>query len=95
MLIGYTQRLGTLSYTLELSIENVPIEQVSSEKSLGIYIDENLTRHSRTDKLCKKIASAIGTIKLVKPFVPQSTLLNIYNWLASSISLWLLQPSPR
>ena len=47
-------------------------------KSLGIYIDENLTWHSHIDKLCKKIASAIGTIKRVKPFMPQSILLNIY-----------------
>ena len=28
-------------------------------------------------KLCKKIASAIGAIERVKPFVPQSTLLSI------------------
>ena len=38
MLIGSRQRLSTLSDTLELSIDNVPIEQVSSVKSLGIYI---------------------------------------------------------
>ena len=54
-------------------------------KSLGIYIDENLSWHSHIDKLCKKMASAIGTItKRVKPFVPQSTLLNIYNSLVQS-----------
>ena len=41
MLIGSRQRLSSLSDTLELSIDNVPIEQVSSVKSLGIYIDEN------------------------------------------------------
>ena len=51
MLIGPRQRLSTLSDTLELSIGNVPIEQVSSVKSLGIYIDENLTWHSHIDKL--------------------------------------------
>lgn len=45
MLIGPRQR------TFELSIGNVPIEQVSSVKSLGIYIDENLTWHSHIDKL--------------------------------------------
>ena len=50
-----------------------------SVKSLGIHIDENLTWHSHIDKLCKKIASAVGAIKRVKPFVPQSTLLDIYN----------------
>ena len=46
-------------------------------KSLGIYIDEYLTWHSHIDKLCKKIASVIGAIKQVKPFGPQSTLLNV------------------
>ena len=51
MLIGPRQRLSTLSDALELSIGNVPIEQVSSVKSLGIYIDENLTWHSHIDKL--------------------------------------------
>ena len=56
----------------------------SSVKSLGIYIDENLTWHSHIDKLCKKIASAIGAIKRVKLFVPQSTLLNTYNSLVQS-----------
>ena len=35
MLIGSRQRLSTLSDTLELSIDNVLIEQVSSVKSLG------------------------------------------------------------
>ena len=84
MVIGSRQRLSTLSDTLELSIDNVPIEQVSSMKSLGIYIDENLTWHFNIDKLGKKIASAIGAIKRVKPFVPQSTLLNIYNSLVQS-----------
>ena len=33
------------------------------------------------DKLCKKIASAIGAIKRDKPFVRQSTLLCIYKLL--------------
>jgi len=79
MLIGSRQRLSTLSETLELSIDNVPIEQVSRVKSLGVYINENLTWHSHIDKLCKKIASAIGAIERVKPFVPQSTLLYICN----------------
>ena len=79
ILIGSRQRLSTLSDTLELSIDNVPMKQVSSVKSLGVYIDENLTWHSHIDKLCKKMASAIGAIKRVKPFVPQSTLLCIYN----------------
>ena len=35
MFIGSRQRLNTLSDTLKLSIDNVPMEQVSCVKSLG------------------------------------------------------------
>jgi len=38
ILIGSRQRLSTLSDTLELSIDNIPIEQVSSAKSLGVNV---------------------------------------------------------
>ena len=79
MLIGSRQRLNTLSDTLKLSIYNILIEQVSSVKSLEVYIDETLTWYFHIDKLCKRIASAIAAIKRVKPFVPQSALLCIYN----------------
>ena len=43
MLIGSRQKLhGTSSSQPELSIDNVPIEKVTSVKSLGTSIDENL-----------------------------------------------------
>ena len=42
MLTGSKQKLSTLSSQPELSIDNVPIEKVTSVKSLGISIDENL-----------------------------------------------------
>ena len=49
MLIESRQILSTLSSQPELSIDNVPIEKVTSVKSLGIFIDENLRwqTHSR------------------------------------------------
>ena len=42
MLIGSRQKLSTLSESLELSIDNVPIKQVFTTKSLGILIDDNM-----------------------------------------------------
>ena len=63
MLIGSRQKLSTLSEPLELSVDNVPIKQVSTTKSLGILIDDNMAWHSHIDKLSKKIASGIGAIK--------------------------------
>ena len=77
--IGSRQKLNTLSNPLELSIDNVPIEHVSSVKSLGIFIDGNLRWQTHIDKLSKKVASGIGTIKKIRPFVPLSTLQYIYN----------------
>lgn len=73
------QQLSTLSESLERSIDNVPIKQVSTTKSLGILIDDNMASHSHIDKLCKKIASGIGTIKRVRPLVAPEMLHYIYN----------------
>ena len=74
MLNGSRQKLSTLSNPLELSIDNVPMEHVSSVKSLGIFID----------KLSKQVASGIGAIKRIRSFVPPSTLHYIYNALIQS-----------
>ena len=59
MLIGSKQKLSTLSSQPELSIDNVPIE-----KSLGIFIDENVR---------------LQTHKRIRDLVPTPTLHCIYN----------------
>ena len=74
MLIGSRQKLSTLSNPLKLSIDNVALEHFSSFKSLGIFIDENLRWQTHFDKLSKKVASGIGAIKRMRPFVPPPTL---------------------
>ena len=79
MLIDFRQKLSTLSESLELSIDNVPIKQVSTTKSLGILIADNMTWHTHIDKLSKKIASGIGAIQRIKPFVSPEILHYIYN----------------
>ena len=84
MLIGSRQKLSTLSNPLKLSIDNVAIEHVSCVKSLGIFINENLRWQTHIDKLSKKVASGIGVIKRIRPFVPPPTLHYIYNALIQS-----------
>ena len=84
MLIGSRQKLSTLSSPPELSIDNVPVEKVTSVKSLAIFIDENLPWQTRIDKLSKKIASGIGAIKRIRDFLPTPTLHCIYNALIQS-----------
>ena len=75
MLIGSRQKLSTLSSQPELSIDNVPIEKVTSVKSLGIFIDENLRWQAHIDKLSKTFPS--GAIKRI-------TLHCVYNALIQS-----------
>ena len=71
--------MSTLSSQPELSIDSVPIEKVSSVKSLGIFIDENLRWQTHIDKLSKKIASGTGAIKRIRDFLPTPPLHCIYN----------------
>ena len=52
MLISSRQKLSTLSESLELSIDNIPIKQVSTTKSLRILIDNNMAWHSHIQKDC-------------------------------------------
>ena len=81
MLIGSRQKLSTLSSPpdRELSIENVPLEEVTSVKSLGIFIDENLQWQIKRSSINKKIASGIGAIKKIRYFVSKPSLNCIYN----------------
>ena len=76
MLIGSRQRLGT---SPKLIIGGDIIKQVSSVKSLGVHIDENLPWNIHIEKIAKKIASGIGAIKRCRPFVHQTTLESVFD----------------
>ena len=74
MLIRSRQRISTFNSSPSLTINYVPIKQISHTKSLGVHIDDNLTWNVHIEKLCKKVDSAIGALKLIRPFVPPSTM---------------------
>ena len=66
--------------SLIFTIENAPIKQVSSTKSLGIYIYEKVSWN-----LHKMIASGTGTLKRSRPFSSfDKTLLSMCNSLVRS-----------
>ena len=66
MLIGSRQRISTFHSAPTLTIDGVPLEQVSHPKSLGVQIDENLSWNEHINKLSKKIASCIGALKRIQ-----------------------------
>ena len=73
------ERLHTFQSAPNLTINGTPIKQVSQAKSLGVYVDENLSWTTHINGITKKIASSIGALKRVRPFVPVNTLMTIFN----------------
>ncbi len=67
------------------TIEGAPIKQVKSTKSLGLHIDEHLSWSVHVDAISKKIASGIGALKRIRPFVPRTTLHAIFHSLIQHI----------
>ena len=68
MITSSRQRLQTQA---EVSIQGnrgKEIERVDSSKSLGLTIDETLSRSKHIDNISKKIFSGIGALKRVRPF---------------------------
>ena len=59
----------------------VPVRQVAHTKSLGTYIDDNLSWNAHIEKLSKKVASGISALKRIKPFASPNTMQLIYNCL--------------
>ena len=55
------------------------MKEVSSAKSLGVLIDQNLNWECHIQSICKKIASTLGAIKRIRHLVPFSMLMNVYN----------------
>ena len=91
MLAGSRQRIATFRSVPCLEIDGVPIDKVLQAKSLGVYLDENLS-YIQINELTKKIASGIGVLKRVPSFVPVATLQLIFNSLVQQyISITVAQ----
>ena len=71
MLIGLTQRSSTFDKCPSLLIDDKSTKQVSSTKSLGVHIDENLSWNVHIE--------SFKALKRCTRFVPQSTLHSVFS----------------
>ena len=72
-----TMTLGTIyklqqAGQLNITIGNTPLNSVSSQKLLGLHIDETLTWNKHIDYLCSVISSRISLLKHHSYYVPQN-----------------------
>ena len=78
MVIGSNQRIHALSNNqIDIEIDGKSIKRVKA-KSLGLFIDEHLSWTKHIEEISKKISSAIGALKRIRPFISESTALQIY-----------------
>ena len=79
MIIGSRQRLSAQCDDVEIRIDDQIIERVDHTKSLGLFIDAHLSWCKQVEEICKKVSSAIGALKRVRPFISKETAIQIYN----------------
>jgi hypothetical protein len=79
MVVGSRQRIITLNNEIDIDqINGNMVNQVTSVKSLGVHLDNHLMWSEHTDKLCKKIASAIGALKRIRSCISMNTAIQAY-----------------
>ena len=94
MLIGSRQRLATtIGHSLTVQIEGHEIDRVPYTKSLGLYIDQNLSWSKHVNETAKTVSSGIGALKRLRPFICEDTaiLLFIIKFPYNGRSDWLKQ----
>ena len=79
MIIGSRSKLSKITENPMIRIGNEFLNRVNTTKSLGVIIDDRLRWEDHIDSISKKVSRGIVAIKLIKPFVPESILKQIYN----------------
>lgn len=64
--------------TLNIQVDDTCIQNVSKQKLLGIFIDENLSWSSHIDYLCSHISTKISLLRHLAEYVPDEVLKIFY-----------------
>ena len=67
-----------MTVSLTFAINDFPVTKVSTAKSLGVTIDDNLDWGSHEENILKKVSSCMGAITRVRHLILQATLHLIY-----------------
>ena len=75
--LAHAQNCGLKDKTININVEGVKMNQTDHSKAIGLNIDENQSwkvhiprAHTRS---FKKVASSIGALKRVRPFISMHT----------------------
>ena len=65
---------GKTQNHVNVTINNVPVEQVNSMKYLGIHLDDYISWDVQCDKLCRNIAGKISVLRRIRSFTKSRSL---------------------
>jgi hypothetical protein len=79
MIIGSRQRLNVnADGNINITINDQPIKKVKETETLGMTIDQHLSWSKHVEEKSKKISSAIGALKRIRPFITLDVADKIY-----------------
>ena len=79
MIAGSRQRISKIENDPVIRLGNNKIKRVKETKTLGVIIDDQLKWNTHVDNVVAKVSRAIGSTRCIKAFVPQKTLISVYN----------------
>ena len=78
MIIGHPRKAKGTNTPIGLTLSNTEIKRVSSTKSLGVIVDENLNWDEQFQTVKNKICGGLVSLKKLKNILPQSKLGSVY-----------------
>ena len=61
--------MSAIQDNITIKLDGSEINKVDAVKSLGVHIDKQLSCSIHIENLTKKISSAIGALKRIRPFI--------------------------
>lgn len=81
MLMATRQKLSSIPSEPTIMVNSEKILRVDKYKCLGVTLDETLSWDKHIEEIFKKVSKGLGALKRIRPYVPQSTLVTVYNTL--------------
>jgi hypothetical protein len=79
MLITTYQKEAKLERSnINVKLNDTDLENLNSEKLLGVVIDKHLTWKTHIDKVCKTISRNISLFRRIRKYLPHQTKLTFY-----------------
>ena len=78
MIIGHPRKAKGTDTPIGFTLSNTEVQQVSSTKSLGVIVDENLNWDEQFKTVKNKMCGGLTSLKKLKSILPQSKLGSVH-----------------